>query len=160
MERGTLHLFCGKMGSGKSTLASKLAADADCVLLSEDVWLADLYPNLIKTVADYHRYSTRIKPKIQDIVHILLSKNIDVVMDFPANTKQQRRWLLALAQSCDAAHVLYYLDVPDHICLERIKLRAEKDPSRRATDTEDMYWSMTEFFALPHHDEGLIIQVI
>lgn len=47
----TLHLLCGKIASGKSTLASSLATDHAAILLSEDHWLATLYPGQIKTIA-------------------------------------------------------------------------------------------------------------
>ena len=40
----TLHLLCGKIASGKSTLANTLAAEHAAIVLSEDHWLAQLYP--------------------------------------------------------------------------------------------------------------------
>src|SRR2546427_8227302 len=57
----TLHMVCGKIGSGKSTLARQLAAEPGTVLVSEDSWLAGLYPGEMQSVADYVRCSTRLR---------------------------------------------------------------------------------------------------
>lgn len=46
---GSLLLFCGKMGAGKSTEAKKIALERNAVLISEDDWLATLYPDQIKS---------------------------------------------------------------------------------------------------------------
>ncbi|CUI95915.1 Uncharacterised protein [Achromobacter xylosoxidans] len=51
----TLHFLCGKIGAGKSTLAARLASRPDTLLISEDAWLAALYPGEILSVADYGR---------------------------------------------------------------------------------------------------------
>jgi len=57
MNKGTLTFFCGKMGAGKSTKASEIAQKSNAVLLSEDEWLASLYPNKISSLNDYIEYS-------------------------------------------------------------------------------------------------------
>ena len=55
----TLHLLCGKIASGKSTLAKTLAAEHGAIVLSEDQWLASLYPGEILSIADYLRCAQR-----------------------------------------------------------------------------------------------------
>ena len=57
MSQTTLYFFCGKMGAGKSTHARRLAEAEKAVLISEDEWLEMLYPEQIKTLDDYLRYS-------------------------------------------------------------------------------------------------------
>ena len=47
----TLHLLCGKIASGKSTLAKTLATEHAAIVLSEDHWLATLYPGEIRSIA-------------------------------------------------------------------------------------------------------------
>ena len=46
----TLHLLCGKIASGKSTLAKTLATEHAAIVLSEDQWLASLYPAEIRAL--------------------------------------------------------------------------------------------------------------
>ncbi len=60
-SKPTLHSFCGKAGAGKSTLAAKLAADLPAMLICEDVWLARLYGEEMKTFDDYRRVAQRLK---------------------------------------------------------------------------------------------------
>jgi adenylate kinase family enzyme len=127
------------MGSGKTTLAAKLANDTNAFLLSEDVWLEQLYPNQIKTLSDYVYYSNLIKPLVRELVNALLESNTDVVMDFPANTEQQREWLCSITDN----YRLYYIDVSDEDCLSRLKSRG------KPTDTEEMFWAMRKHFVKP-----------
>lgn len=60
----TLHFLCGKIGAGKSTLAAELASGPGTMLLSEDRWLAALYPGEILDVADYGRCAARLRNAI------------------------------------------------------------------------------------------------
>ena len=92
MNPGVLTFLCGKMGAGKSTKARAIALERNAVFVSEDEWLASLYPNEIKTLEDYVKYSNLLKPKMKELVESILSVGTDVVMDFPANTVTQRLW--------------------------------------------------------------------
>ena len=62
MKTGTLYFFCGKMGAGKSTHSAALAEETNAVRISEDEWLALLFPDLINTIEDYRVYSEKLKP--------------------------------------------------------------------------------------------------
>ena len=136
---GTLTLFCGKMGSGKSTLSKQVAENTNAVLVSEDEWLENLFPNKISSLDDYVEYSSTIKPLVKSVVQDFLKNGVDVVMDFPANTDTQRQWLYSIT---DTYH-LYYLDVSDEVCLSRISKRG------RPTDTPEMFWLINKHFTIP-----------
>ncbi len=60
MDKGVLTFFCGKMGAGKTTKAREISQKRNAVLLSEDEWLASIYPNSIKSLEDYIKYSGRL----------------------------------------------------------------------------------------------------
>lgn len=102
MTTSVLHLMCGKIASGKSTLATALAEQHAAILISEDRWLAALYPDEIHSVADYVRSARRVRQVLQPLVTQLLGSGVSVVLDVPANTVADRQWLRALA---DGAHV-------------------------------------------------------
>ena len=157
MSKGTLTFFCGKMGAGKSTKAQAFAAQAKAVLLSEDEWLAALYPNQITSVPDYVEYSNRLKPKIKSLVQSILSTGANVVMDFPANTLGQRDWFRSIFTEIEAPHQMIYIEATDAICLERIAKRREQQPERRATDTPEMFAQMSQYFVVPTADEAFNI---
>ena len=136
---GTLTLFCGKMGSGKSTLSKQVAENTNAVLVSEDEWLENLFPNKISSLEDYVEYSSTIKPLVKSVVQDFLKNGVDVVMDFPANTDTQRQWLYSITDN----YHLYYLDVSDEECLSRILKRG------RPTDTPEMFWLLNKHFTMP-----------
>ena len=98
----TLHLMCGKIASGKSTLAKTLAASHSALLLSEDHWLATLYPGEIHSVADYLRCVQRLRGVLGPLVIDTLKVGVAVVLDFPANTVADRQWLRALADQAQS----------------------------------------------------------
>ncbi|WP_231139223.1 AAA family ATPase [Pseudomonas fluorescens] len=104
MPTPVLHLLCGKIASGKSTLARSLKAEHSAILLSEDHWLSKLYPDQIKSVADYVLHARRIRDVLGPLVIDMLSTGTPVVLDFPANTPADRHWLRSLADTAKVPH--------------------------------------------------------
>lgn len=154
----TLHLLCGKIASGKSTLAKTLVAEHAAILLSEDTWLAQLYPGEILSIADYLRCAQRIRGVLGPLVINLLESGVNVVLDFPANTLANREWLLGLAQAAKVPHRLHYLELDDATCRARLHTRnARGDHDFAATDAE--FDLITRHFCVPSEAEGLVIEV-
>jgi len=160
MDKGVLTFFCGKMGAGKTTKSREISQERNAVLLSEDEWLSSLYPNRIKTLADYIEYSGLQKPQMKRLVQSILASGANVVMDFPANTIQQRDWFKAIFSEIQAQHELVYIDQPNEICLEQIAKRRIEQPERAATDTEEMFELVSKYFVAPTSDEGFNTTVI
>lgn len=84
----TLHLLCGKIASGKSTLAARLGAEPGCVILSEDHWLAALYPDQLQSVADYVRCAAWLKTAMTPHLLALLQTGVSVVSIFPPTLRR------------------------------------------------------------------------
>lgn len=154
-NKATLIFLCGKMGAGKTTKSRQLAKEHNAVLLSEDEWLSTLYPQQINTFDDYLDLSRRLKPLIKSHVQNILSTNTNVVMDFPANTRQQRQWFKTLAEEVDAKPMLVYLDISNEQCLKQIAQRRIEQPERAQFDTEAVFHQVTKYFEAPESDEGL-----
>lgn len=155
-----LVFFCGKMGAGKSTLAKRMATEMNALLLSEDEWLAALYPNEIHGLDDYVRCSRRLKSVLGAHVRSILKSGVSVVMDFPANTVTQRQWFREVFEPDGIPHRLIYLDVDDATCLQRIAARALSQPERAQFDTEAVFWQVTGYFQLPTVQEGFNMQAV
>ncbi|NVZ23569.1 AAA family ATPase [Pseudomonas costantinii] len=154
----TLHLLCGKIASGKSTLAKTLVAEHAAIVLSEDQWLAQLYPVEILSIADYLRCAQRIRGVLGPLVINLLKSGVNVVLDFPANTLANREWLLSLAQAAEVPHCLHYLELDDATCRARLHARnAQGEHDFAATDAE--FDLITRHFCVPSEAEGLVIEV-
>lgn len=154
----TLHLLCGKIASGKSTLAKTVAAEHRAIVLSEDHWLASLYPGEIQAIADYLRCAQRVRGVLGPLVINLLESGVNVVLDFPANTLANRKWLLGLAQTAKVPHRLHYLELDDATCRARLHARnAQGEHDFAATDAE--FDLITRHFSVPSEEEGLVIEV-
>ncbi len=151
-----LHFLCGKIGAGKSTLAAKLASQPQTLLLSEDRWLAALYPGEIVDVADYGRCASRLRNAMGDHVAALVGAGLSVVLDFPANTRRSREWLRAVADEAGCPHTLHYLDVPDAVCKARLRVR-NASGAHPFTTSDDEYDAITAYFVEPDAGEGLVI---
>ncbi|MFW0778377.1 MAG: AAA family ATPase [Rickettsiales bacterium] len=160
MKPGKLTLFAGKMGAGKSTMALQLATTRCAVLISEDEWLASLYPGQIAGLDDYLHYSGQLKPQIKKLVQSILQTGAEVVLDYPANTLNQRTWLKSIFEEIQAPHELVFLDVADEMCLQQVHQRRQTDPARAKTDTAAMFEAVNQYFVAPSPAEGFVITTI
>jgi predicted kinase len=157
-SRPTLHLLCGKIAAGKSTLAKHLASRPGTVLISEDRWNSTLFPDEIKTIDDYSRYSARVRAAMGPHVVALLKAGLSVVLDFQANTVAVRGWMRTLIDGADAAHELHFLDLPDEVCRHRLRERnAAGEHPYQASDAD--YDLFTRYFVPPSPDEGFNVIV-
>ena len=149
----TLYLVCGKIGSGKSTLARQLAERPATLLISEDHWNSTLWPDELKTIEDYARLSTRLRAAMKPHIVALLKQDLSVVLDFAANTLKQRAWARSVIEAAQVPHELHVLDVPDAVCLQRLRQRnAAGTHEFRVTDAE--FAQITRFYVPPSPDEG------
>lgn len=158
MPKPVLHLMSGKIASGKSTLAKSLATVRSAILLTEDHWLSRLYPDQIKSVADYVRLARQIRDVLGPLVIDVLRAGVTVVLDFPANTPQDRQWLRALADAAEVSHCVHYIELDDDTCRSRLHLRNHRgEHDFAATDAE--FDLITSYFRAPHEDEGLRVEI-
>ena len=157
-KKPTLHFFCGKAGAGKTTLAAKLSKDHSSILLSEDVWLLELYGDQLSTFDDYLRVSKKLKAVFGPLAVDLLRSGLSVVLDFQANTRSGRSWFRSLLERASAAHVLHFVNTPDLVCLERIARRnVERPPGSHHLSEED-FIHISSFFQAPEADEGFNVR--
>ncbi|MDN8615679.1 AAA family ATPase [Variovorax ginsengisoli] len=148
-----LHMVCGKIGAGKSTLTKRLATDPKTVLISEDAWLARLYPNEIQTIADYARCAGRLREAMAAHIETLLAAGTSVVLDFPSNTITTRAWARGVFERAGAAHCLHYLDIPDEVCKARLRARNLSGEHPFET-TDEEFDQITSRFVAPTVEEG------
>jgi len=152
-ERATLFLISGKIAAGKTTLADVLAKRPLTVLVSQDHWLSSLYSAELETLDDYRRCSARVRAALQPHIESLLQKGVSVVMDFPANTLDQRAWLRGLFEAAEADHELHYLDVANEVCRKRLHERNQRgEHPFQVSDAQ--FDEFTSHFMPPTADEG------
>lgn len=154
---GTLHLLCGKAASGKSSLALELVQTPGTVMLAEEQWLAELFPWGISTADDYQLYARRVRKVMGPHVVGLLRAGTHVVLDIPANTLADRRWLIDLAEQAGAAHCLHFLDVDSNTCRSRLLARHALAPLAAPLDPAG-YEALNRYFVAPRPEEKLQVQ--
>lgn len=152
----TLHFLCGKIAAGKSTLAATLAAQPGTVLISEDGWLAALYPGEIVDLADYVRCTGRLRDAMGGHVAALIRAGVSVVLDFPANTRPSRAWLRQVADQAGCPQQLHYLEATDAVCKARLRARNALG-DHPFTTSDEQYDAITAYFVEPGDDEGFRI---
>ena len=127
--------------------------------MAEDQLLEGLYPGEISDLASYMKYSSLLKSTLQSVIVDLLQGGTSLVLDFPANTVEQRRWLVALAQRAGASYELHYLALSDQACIRQLAERAAANPDRKRTDTVEMFEAVTQYFQPPTAEESLTLIV-
>ncbi|MBU2980777.1 ATP-binding protein [Lentibacter algarum] len=148
-----LHVLCGRIASGKSTLSAELTAHGDMVCLAEDMWLSGLFGDQMNAIADYVQCSAKVRAIAGPLCVDILRAGASVVMDFAANRRVDRAWMLSLAEAAGAEAQLHYLDVASEICLERLQRRNALGEHPFAV-SEDQFWQINKHFEAPTEDEG------
>ena len=154
----TLHLICGRIAAGKSTLATNLGRRDGTVVIREDEWLAGLYGDRMSSIQDYLRCTALLRGVLGPHVATLLDAGLSVVLDFQANTVEARSWMRGILDRTGAAHVLHLLDVPEEVCLARLKARNAAGDHPFAV-TEAQFHQISRHFVPPRPEEGFEVHV-
>ena len=152
-----LMFMCGKMAAGKSTLARDLAERQHAVLLVQDEWLGTLFPGEIGDIPTFFDRSSRLRNVLAPHVCTLLSKGVSVVLDFPANTEEQRAWFREILACADVGHELHFVDAPDALCKRQLKDRSKDLPAGTRWTTEAEFDAITAYFQPPSKKEDFNI---
>ncbi|MEM6306254.1 MAG: ATP-binding protein [Pseudomonadota bacterium] len=156
MKEPVLYLFCGKIAAGKSTLTAEFGARPATVVLSEDAWLAALFGDQMTTLEDFARGAAKVRCVVAPHVVDLLGAGVSVVLDFALNTVASRQWARGILDQSGARHELHVLDVPDAVCLARLRARNAEGKHPFAA-SEAQFHEITRYLVLPSAAEGFNI---
>jgi predicted kinase len=104
------------------------------------------------------KYSQRLRSAMGGHVAQLLRAGLSVVLDFPANRIEWRRWMLDIAEQAQSPHVLHFLDVPNEVCKARLKGRNAEGKHQYVVSDETFELILSRI-ELPSEAEGLNIQL-
>ncbi len=139
-------------------MAAELGRAPATVVVSEDHWLAALFAEELTSVGDYVRCSARLRTAMEPHLVGLLQSGVSVVLDFPANTPELRKWVRGVLDEAGCAHKLHFLDVPDDVCRDRLRRRnAAGDHAFAVTD--EQFDLITKHFVAPSDEEGFKVVV-
>ncbi|MDQ0586058.1 putative kinase [Variovorax paradoxus] len=148
--------FAERSGLESRRSPKRLAAEPKTVLISEDDWLARLYPNEIHAIADYVRCAGRLREAMAGHITALLAAGTSVVLDFSSNTTTTRSWARGVFEKAGAAHRLHYLEVPEEVCKARLRVRnLSGEHPFQTTDAE--FDQITSHCIPPGAEEGFNI---
>lgn len=102
------------------------------------------------------RRSQSLKDALAPHLAALLGQGLSVVLDMPANTLDNRRWMRELIDASGAAHQLHHLDVDDDACKSRLRQRNAKG-SHPFSVSEAEFDHITRYFVPPGAQEGFNI---
>ncbi|MEM9844459.1 MAG: ATP-binding protein [Pseudomonadota bacterium] len=148
-----LHMVCGKIASGKSTLTGKIGQEDATIVLSEDEWLNALFADQMTSLSDYVRCMQKLRQIMAPHIAALLKAGLSVVLDFQANTVEARNWMRSIFEQANVSHVLHVLDVPDELCLERLRARNQQG-NHPFNVTEEEFHKVSRHFVAPSPTEN------
>jgi len=105
-------------------------------------------------LSDFGRCAGRLRSALGPHVCALLSKGVSVVLDFPANTKDQRVWFRGLFERAGVEHELHFLDASDALCKKQLRDRSKHLPPGAPWTTEAEFEAVTAYFEPPSESEG------
>ena len=146
-------MVCGKVASGKSTLTAELGREVGTIVISEDLWLNALFADEMNTISDYVRCMKKLREIVAPHVASVLNAGFSVVLDFQANTVEARTWMRGILGMTDASHILHVLDLPDEVCLERLRTRNAQGDHPFVV-TEEQFHQISSYFVAPSPDEN------
>ena len=152
----SVHLICGKTGSGKTTFAHELERERSAVRFSHDEWMIHLYGHHMPREV----FDIRVQLCMDLILRLterLVALGVEVVLDCAfwryADRQKARSYLARSRANC----ILYYLDLPDEILLQRLRHRNQQLPQSTFEITEEMFHEFEVQFEPPLDDERPII---
>lgn len=149
-DPGTLIVLCGLPASGKTTLAKQLERERPALRLSEDEWVARMFPT--EDVND-NDVRERLKAVQWDIAVRVASLGIDVVLDWGVWARSERDDYRARAAAAGLPYELRFLDVPLDELLRRVGARNASLPPETFRIEDGQLEEWAALFQAPDPDE-------
>lgn len=105
---------------------------------------------------DKVRCSAKLKNAMKLHVISLLKAGVSVVLDFPANTVANRKWMMGIINESCADHILHYLNVSSEICKSRLQAR-NQSAAPHFVVTDEQFELISQYFTEPGPEEGFHI---
>jgi len=146
------------VASGKSTLAQRLLQHKNTLCISEDTWLSTLYPNEITSLESFRLRTSHLEKALAPHIADLLSNEMNVILDFHANTKKRRAWMMEIIKKSGCDHILHILETSDDTCMERLRIRNASNQHAYQVNQKE-FDQLTAYFQYPEKSEGFTIKI-
>jgi hypothetical protein len=78
---------------------------------------------------------------------------LSIVLDFPANTREQRAWFREILAGANIEHELHFIDAPDALCKRQLQNRSKNLPPGARWTTDAEFDAITAYFQPPSEEE-------
>lgn len=146
--------MCGPAGAGKSTLAKKFERNG-MISLSYD---AESFKKGLTVHPLPKEIEQKIKVYLDNKLISLIEQNVDVVLDYSFWSQDNRREYINLLKQFGIEPLIFYIETPKEIIVERLRQRAGKHPNDiiLSEETASQYYDQ---FQKPSLEEAEIIVV-
>jgi len=148
----TLHLMIGLPCAGKTTVAKKLEHELSAIRFTPDEWHRKLFGQDAEH-PDHTERHANIEALLWNVAAALLTKDVDVILDFGMWFKDERAEFRARAAKLGAKTVIHYLDVPHEELFKRLAQRNKQDPKDITFIPLDMLKEWLPLFEAPDEEE-------
>ena len=91
-------------------------------------------------------------------VSSLVNTGVSAVLDFPANTVENQSWIRGILEATNAFYQMHVLEVPDELCLARLRQRNTGGEHPFAV-TDEQFRRFSKHFVRPSSDEGFNLAI-
>lgn len=150
-----LILLCGKPGCGKSTLANYLESEFRIIHFSADDYMLQLFDEMEDRIM-FDACLSKCKEIIYQTSEKLLSKNVDVVLDFGFWRKKERFDVLKRFQNqCDINFV--YIKLSEEEIFKRVSHRNANLKNTEYFMDENTFKFLSSQFEEPDDSEKFVL---
>ncbi len=122
-------------------------------MVSEDAWLATLFPGEITSFAEYLDRSAHFRKAIAPHITRLLQNGTSVVLDFGGNAPKERTWVRSLCKPYEARIVLHHVKATDEFCKKQLQEGNEELPLGSQPTSDADFDEITKYFMPPESSE-------
>lgn len=150
----TLYLMCGLPCSGKTTRAKQLETECSTLRLTPDAWHTQLYGQDLFEPEHDERHDL-IEAMLWEVAARVLTLGTNVILDFGFWAQEERESYRSWAADIGASSEIHFLDVPNHVLLQRLKARNAQLPEGTFTISETKLEAWIQLFEPPSAQELL-----
>lgn len=155
MKKPTIHLIHGFIGFGKTTFAKKLEKEANAIRFTHDEWLHHFYGP--KDSDDFYEKSDKINSFMEKMQDKLLGLGQNVIIDSGSWSRKERDKIRKKAKKINANMILYSIECPIDIALERTTNRTKNTPDDSMHISKEVFNELLKKFEPLEKDEKHVL---
>ncbi len=147
-----VYLVSGQIGSGKTTYSKLLEKKTGAIRFSPDEWMLKLYPFEISN-DEFDYYFFICCDIAWDTAKKLVSKNIDIILDFGFWRKSERKKYTDMIEELGLDYKLFYIYCPEATIIDRLRKRNKEKSEGSFYISDESFNYFSPGFEPPSQEE-------